>query len=57
MLCHTASERGVFVFLMARFAALYFGKQTPHALGYTMMVAGLAGGAFIEGSKAQHREP
>jgi len=31
----TAFEPGVFVFLMARFAALYFGKQRPHALDPT----------------------
>ena len=42
---------------MARFAALYFRKKRSHAPGPTTIIAGPAGGAFIEGSKAQHREP
>jgi hypothetical protein len=45
---------------MARCAALYLRKKRSHALGPAMMVVGPAGGAFIEGSKAQraqHREP
>ena len=41
----------------ARFAALYFRKKRSHAPGPTAIIVEPAGGAFIEGSKAQHREP
>ena len=41
---------------MARCAALYFRKKRSHAPGPTTIIAEPAGGAFIEGSKAQRAQ-
>ena len=54
--CTRPSSAASFFSGMARCAALYFRKKRSHAPGPTTIIAKSAGGAFIEGSKAQRAQ-
>jgi len=54
--CTRPSSAASFFSGMARCAALYFRKKRSHAPGPTTIIARSAGGAFIEGSKAQRAQ-
>jgi hypothetical protein len=41
------SATGVFLSLMARFAALYFGRRTPRAPTFAQIIARPVGGGFL----------
>jgi hypothetical protein len=50
------SATGVFLSLMARFAALYFGRRTPRSPTFAQIIARPLGGAFLaENSSAAKR--